>query len=613
MLERILGAQHSPEATRFCVWAPNCKRVDLHLIEGDRCLPMTPEAGGYFVCSVPGLAAGARYTYVLDGGTERPDPAARSQPDGVHAPSALVDDSFAWNDAHWQPPSRRNSVMYELHVGTFTPEGTFDAVIGRLPYLKDLGITTLQIMPVGQWAGPRNWGYDGVAPFAPHAAYGGVEGLKRLVDACHAQGLAVLLDVVYNHLGPEGNYLREFGPYFTDRYHSPWGDALNFDGAQSDHVRRYFIENALHWLELYHLDGLRLDATHAYVDLSAYPFLEALADAVHEWAERHNRRVLLVAENDRSDRRLTLPRAAGGQGMDAQWLDDLHHVIHVALTGEQQGYYADYVDPALLPKVLRAGFAYTGQYSPARRRRHGTPSADIPADRFVVATQTHDQVGNRMLGERLSALTDGDGLKLAAAAVLLSPYVPMLFMGEEYGETAPFLFFVSFGDEPLVEAVRKGRAAEFAAFQWEGSPPDPQSEETFRRSTLDWNLTERDEHAALLAFYKALLALRRSHPALTNPRREDTSIDAEPGQRALLMERRDGRHALRVAFNFDLQSERSIAFRSDGSPWRKRPESTAPDARAPLSIPHGEAAQIVLPPKSFAIYERLSEETPHDH
>ncbi|NJL94913.1 MAG: malto-oligosyltrehalose trehalohydrolase, partial [Anaerolineae bacterium] len=447
----------------------------------------------------------------------RPDPASRSQPEGVHGPSEVIDPAFGWTDEHWQAPSLRNSVIYELHVGTFSPEGTFAGIIPHLRDLRELGITTLQLMPVAQFPGARNWGYDGVHLYCPHSAYGGVKGLKRLVDAAHNAGLAVLLDVVYNHLGPEGNYLWDYGPYFTDRYRGGWGDAPNLDGPGSDAVRRFFIENALHWLAEYHLDGLRLDAIHGLVDPSARPFVAELAAAAHDWAERHNRRVLIIAETHHSDRRLTLPPEANGLGLDAQWLDDLHHAVHVALTGETLGYYVDYQAFALLAKVLRGRFAYSGEYSQVFGRRHGTPAEDIPADRFIAAMQNHDQVGNRMLGERLTQLTDLDGLKLAAALLLCAPYTPMLFMGEEYGEVAPFLYFVSHSDPDLVEAVRQGRAAEFASFNWSADPPDPQAESTFQRSQLKHELRHTGHHAELLALYRELLALRRARPALTNP------------------------------------------------------------------------------------------------
>jgi maltooligosyltrehalose trehalohydrolase len=599
---------HSGEA-RFVVWAPAARQVELNLLRQGRYISMQRDDQGYYTVTLADVQPGDRYLYRLDGDKERPDPASRHQPEGVHGPSAVVDDAFAWEDDGWLPPTRRNSVFYELHVGAFTPEGTFDAIIPHLPRLKALGITTIELMPVAEFPGARNWGYDGVSLYAAHHAYGGPDGLKRLVNACHRAGLAVWLDVVYNHLGPEGNYLRDFGPYFTDRYHTPWGDSLNLDGAHSDHVRRFFIENALYWLDVCHIDGLRLDATHALFDFSAVPFLTELAATVHDWAERDNRRVYLIAETDRSDRKLLLPREANGAGLDGQWLDDLHHALHYALTGETDGYYADYDDFGLMLKVLREGYAYSGGYSPVWQRRHGTSSSDIPADRFVVCAQNHDQVGNRMLGERLSQLTDFDGLKLAAALILCAPYVPLLFMGEEYGETAPFLYFVSHGDADLVEAVRQGRAEEFAAFEWRGTPPDPQAGETFQQSKLNHHLREGGQHAILYRLYGYLLKLRRERPALTNPRREDTSVYGDVEARIICLERRAGDDALRICLNFNRESAQTLRVPAAGS-WRKLCDSNAAEWRVDSAA--GELApdmlagtSVTLSPGAFVIYLRV--------
>ena len=615
-----LGASFDPRATVFHVWAPAAQTVEVHLLDQERYVDMSPTGDGYFTLIMAGVDAGQRYYYRLDGEKERPDPASNAQPDGVHGPSQVVDMAYAWNDESWRPPAARNSVMYELHVGAFTPAGTFDAIIPHLPSLQELGVTTLQLMPVAQFPGARNWGYDGVQLYAPHSDYGGVEGLKRLVDAAHQTGLAVMLDVVYNHLGPEGNYLWDYGPYFTDRYHSPWGDSVNLDGPQSDHVRRFLIENARYWLEQFHLDGLRLDATHALIDASARPFLAELAAEIHEWAAEQNRQVLLIAENDRSDRLLTLSPEANGLGLDGQWLDDLHHVLHVALTGETDGYYADYEDFALLPKVLEERFAYTGQYSPARQRRHGTSAHDIPADRFVVATQTHDQIGNRMLGERLTQLTDFAGLKLAAGLLAVSPYVPMLFMGEEYGELAPFLFFVSHGDEALIEGVRAGRAEEFAAFDWEGEPPDPQAEATFARCKLDHDLRTTERHALIYSLYRDLLALRRTHPELTNPRHDATRIYHEAGTRMICLERSGEGETFRVFMNFAREEPATLTLPGESSAWRKLRDSKDPAWRlddetgqpARNAFAAGEPLAVTLAPKAFAIYLRRPEEDDHD-
>lgn len=608
----MLGAAYTPQQTTFCVWAPIAHQVETHLQNSNRLVPMARDAEGYYTCTVPDLPAGARYLYRINSEKERPDPASRSQPDGVHGASQVVDPAFDWTDGGWCPPTLRNSIMYELHVGTFTPEGTFEAIIPYLPYLVDLGITTLQIMPVAQFPGARNWGYDGVQLYAPHHAYGGTTGFKRLVDASHRHGLAVMLDVVYNHLGPEGNYLWDYGPYFTSRYHSVWGDSINLDGPDSDPVRHFFIENAIYWLDQFHIDGLRLDATHALLDFTARPFVSQLAAAAQDWADRHNRRVHIIAENAHSDRRLTLSREANGLGLDGQWNDDLHHLLHVALTGENEGYYIDYQDFRLLPKVLLESFAYTGQYSPSWRRTHGTSARDIPADRFIVATQTHDQVGNRMMGERLTALTDFDGLKLAAALLLCSPYVPMLFMGEEYGEPAPFLYFVSHGDPDLVEAIRMGRKTEFETFNWKDEPPDPQSEETFERSKLNHDLRDSGHHAILLALYRDLMHLRRENPALTDPSREATRVFTNEPERILCLERRDTGQAFRVFMNFDLNEAQTLHVPGgSSSSWHKIRDSNDPawcvgeasQPRPPEQFKAGESMIITLAPKAFAIYE----------
>ena len=588
-----LGATYSHDGTRFVVWSPIAEHIEVHLLRQDTYLTMMRNDAGYFTCTSLDAQPGDRYVYRIDGEKERPDPASRQQPDGVHGPSQIVDPSFDWDDDGWCPPSRRNSVFYELHVGTYTPEGTFGAIIPHLQRLKDFGITTLNIMPVAQFPGSRNWGYDGVQLYAPHYDYGGVDGFKRLVNAAHQTGLAVFLDVVYNHLGPEGNYLWDYGPYFTDRYHSPWGDSVNLDGPHSDPVRRFFIDNAVYWLDEYHIDGLRLDATHALFDFSARPFLEELATTVHNWAANHNRHVDLIAENDRSDRKLTLPREANGYGLDGQWLDDLHHVLHCTLTGESDGYYADYTDFSLMLKVLSEGFTYSGQYSPARQRRYGTSSHDIPADRFIVCTQNHDQVGNRMLGERLTELTDLNGLKIAAALLLTSPYVPLIFMGEEYGETAPFQYFVSHTDPGLVEAVRKGRAEEFAAFAWKGTVPDPQSEATFQRAKLNH---DRREQSEIYRLYGDLLALRRQHPALTNPNRADTIIYGDTDARMICLGRYAESESLRIYMNFHLHETQSLPAEGE---WRLLYASVA-------SAPDQPGDVIALPPKSFAIYESVT-------
>jgi maltooligosyltrehalose trehalohydrolase len=504
------------------VWAPGrrCVEVEAAGVAGqeahaERRVPLEPALRGYWTGTASGFQAGDGYRIVLDGETIRPDPASHFQPDGVHGPSTIVDHrAFRWQEGAWAGQRLGQMVLYELHAGTFTPEGTFRAVIPRLAELAALGVTAIELMPVAQFPGTRNWGYDGAYPYAVQASYGGPDGLKELVAACHRLGLSAVLDVVYNHLGPEGSYLRDFGPYFTDRYRTPWGEAVNLDGPDSDEVREYFIRNALHWFRRYHFDALRIDAIHALYDFSAVPFLRELAQRTGELSRELGRPLSLIAESDLNDSRVVRPPELGGLGLDAQWSDDLHHALHALLTGERGGYYRDFGGLDLVEKAYRDGFAYDGGYSAYRRRRHGNRAADLPSKRFVVFSQNHDQVGNRPLGERSSALLPFEALKLLAAAVLLSPFTPLLFMGEEYGEPSPFLYFVSHTDPQLVEAVRRGRRSEFESFHWKAQPPDPQDPGTREQSVLHWELRGQGRHRQLLGLYSELLALRRRHPAL---------------------------------------------------------------------------------------------------
>jgi maltooligosyltrehalose trehalohydrolase len=504
-------------SVRWRVWAPRARRVELVLIDRDerRAVMMEDEPRGYFRCTLPNIPDGQRYSYRLDGGPERPDPASLWQPNGVHAPSAVVcTERFPWTDGAWRGVLRSDLVFYELHVGTFTTAGTFEAIIPRLETLRTLGITAIQLLPVGQFPGERNWGYDGVHPFAPQDSYGGPRGLQRLVDACHSAGLALFLDVVYNHLGPEGNYLNEFGPYFTDRYKTPWGTAVNFDGPGSDAVRDFVVDNARTWVEEYHFDGLRIDAVHAIYDLSPVHILRAIKDAVAEVGRQVGRAVHVVAESDLNDPRLLFPPERGGCGLDAQWSDDFHHAVHTLLTGERQGYYQDFGGAEDVARVLEQPFLYAGRYSTFRDRCHGAPTGDLSGDRFVINIQNHDQVGNRARGDRLDTLLRPPARRLAASLLLLAPYLPLLFMGAEYGEENPFPFFCSFGDAGLAEAVREGRRREFAAFAWQEQVPDPQAETTFAAAQLSWSWPEGSLKAALRQLYGDLLQARRDWPAL---------------------------------------------------------------------------------------------------
>lgn len=542
-------------AWRVRVWAPEANSVELSIVQGPR-LPMKPEPYGYWSVLANG-PAGMNYWIVVDG-QQRPDPASRFQPDGVHGHSQAVNlQACPWTDGSWKGIPLDRMVFYELHVGTFTEEGTFAAAIDRLDTLKELGVTTIEVLPVAQFPGDRNWGYDGAHPFAVQNSYGGPQGLMQFVDACHTRGMAVCLDVVYNHLGPEGNYLWGLAPYFTDRYRTPWGCAINFDGQDSDDVRHYFIENALQWLRDYHIDVLRLDATHAIYDNSSYPFLKELAEAVEQFSIADGRRRYLIAESDANQTRLIRPRAVGGFGLDGQWCDEFHHAVHALLTGETDGYYVDYGRLVDLAKSYENAYVYTGQQSRFRGRRHGESTAGLLGAQFVVCLQNHDQVGNRMLGDRLTATCTFAQLKLAAAALMLSPFVPMLFMGEEYGEEQPFQYFVSHGDEALVEAVRDGRREEFESFSWQGEVPDPQSEETFQRSKLAWNQREEGTHGALRNLYKRLIALRNEEPALRNLNREGVRAVPFVDSQCLVLLRRSGERLVIALMNFS-DTERTV-------------------------------------------------------
>jgi maltooligosyltrehalose trehalohydrolase len=569
---------------------------------------LSRDGRGYHDGTVEAIEPGCRYLYRLDRQKERPDPASRYQPEGVHGPSQVVDCRFCWEDDCWSGLPLREYLIYELHVGTFTGEGTFEAIVAHLEGLKELGITAIELMPVAQFPGSRNWGYDAVYPFAVQSSYGGPLGLKRLVNACHLSGLAVVLDVVYNHLGPEGNYLGDYGPYFTDRYRTPWGRAINFDGPHSDEVRHFFIQNALSWISEFHVDALRIDAVHAIMDFSAQPFLEDLAGAVKRKAEALNRRVYLIPESALNDTRLIRSWDLGGFGLDAQWNDDFHHALHTLLTGERTGYYQDFGSIQHLVKALREGYVYSGEYSPYRQRRHGNSSRYVPAHRFVVFAQNHDQVGNRMHGERLSRLVSFEALKLAAGVVLLSPFVPLLFMGEEYGETAAFPYFTSHLDPALVEAVRQGRREEFAAFCWSGEPPDPQDEATFHQAKLDHSLRSQGDHQVLLEFHRELIRLRRATPALRHLSKEDQEVLGFEQERLLLLRRWSRRCEIAAVFQLGAKQQ-SVLVSLPAGRWLKQLDSAETRWSGPGATMAGEfdsrgSVSVSLPPESFVLLVR---------
>jgi maltooligosyltrehalose trehalohydrolase len=604
-----LGATYlGKDQCHFLVWAPRAGKVEVHLIHPrDRFIPLQPAARGYHAGMATGVRPGSLYFYRLDGEMERPDPASRQQPQDVHGPSQVVDPAFPWKDQCWFGLPLKDYIVYELHVGTFTPAGTFDAIIPQLADLKELGVTALEIMPVAQFPGSRNWGYDGVFPFAVQQSYGGPQGLKRLVNACHRQGLAVILDVVYNHLGPEGNYLRDFGAYFSNRYQTPWGEAINYDGPCSEEVRRFFIENALYWISDFHFDALRLDAVDRIADQSAQPFLGKLAQAVHARAEDLNRRIYLMAESDLNDSRFIRSREQSGLELDVHWNDDFHHALHRLLTGETAGYYQDYGKVAHLAKAFTDGFIYTGEYSPYRERCRGSACRDLPPTRFLVFSQNHDQVGNRLYCERLHCLADYEAQKLAPAVVLLSANIPLLFMGEEYGDTAPFHYFVSHSDPDLIEAVRNGRKQEFAGFGWEADPHDPQDEETFRQSKLNRELRQEGKHRVLREFYRELIRLRRTHPALAELSKETLAVASFEREKIMLIHRWSGEAQVCAFFHFGLsQVTRNLPL--PPGLWCKLLDSG--EARwygagslVPPRILSEDEVSLTLPPQAVVLFE----------
>jgi maltooligosyltrehalose trehalohydrolase len=602
----------SQGGVEFRVWAPRLRSLSVVILQSPPIvLPMLPEAGDEFAVVAPEIGAGIDYALLTESGRQLPDPVSRWQPAGVHGPSRIVDPAtFSWSDQHWQGVPLTETIIYELHTGTFTPEGTFEAIIPKLADLKRLGITALELMPVAEFPGTRNWGYDGVSLYAPHSRYDGPAGLKRLVDACHNQGIAVILDVVYNHFGPEGNYLGEFAPCFTARYRTPWGDAINFDGPDSDGVRRFFIDNALYWLTEYHMDALRLDAIHEIFDLGARPFLEELADVVHRQGERLERPARIIAESDLNDVRIIKSRLEGGYGLDAQWLEDFHHSLHAALGKANRGYLADFGKLADLKKAICEGFVFDGQYSKYRRRHFGNSSVDRPGNQFVAYIQNHDQIANACLGSRMAEWMSPDEQKLAAAVVLMSPFVPMLFMGEEYGETAPFLFFTSFGEPRLAEAVRAGRRQEYAAFYANREFPDPEAPSTFERSRLRWDSAQRMPHAGIWRFHYDLIALRKRYACLSNCRKDLARTALSEKAKWLVMERGDpsGSFALLIC-NFSL-AHQTIPMPYDDIIWRLELWSGAPayggrgSAIPPVQLARegGDSPQVEVPGSCAIIY-----------
>ncbi|MHA7839194.1 MAG: malto-oligosyltrehalose trehalohydrolase [bacterium] len=538
---------------RFRLWAPRPSRVEL-VLRGSERIEMRAVGDRGWLEADADAEPGTDYGFSVDGGEVVPDPRSPWQPEGVEGPSRTVDHArFDWTDSGWRGIHLPSEILYELHVGTFSPAGSFDGVIEKLDHLVDLGVGVVELMPVNQFPGRRGWGYDGVDLYAVHDPYGGPEGLKRLVDACHARGLGVVLDVVYNHLGPSGNHLHLFGPYFTDRYETPWGDAVNLDGAGSDEVRAFFCENAEMWLRDYHIDGLRIDAVHAFIDRSATHLLEELAERVEVLSATVGRPLWLVAESDLNDPRIVRRREVGGYGVDAQWSDDLHHALHVVLTGEQAGYYVDFDGLESLADALRRVFVNDGRWSTYRQRRHGRPATDLSAHRFLGYVQNHDQVGNRARGERIAHLSSIGLSKVGAALVLTAPFVPLLFAGEEWAASTPFLYFTDHRDPDLAEAVSRGRRNEFSAFGWEPEAvPDPQDPATFDASRLRWEERSDSPHREMLDWYRALIALRRASPDLADGRLDRMDVRRDDSARTLRVER----SSIVVAANFDDRPQR---------------------------------------------------------
>jgi maltooligosyltrehalose trehalohydrolase len=544
-----VGARLKINTCLFSVWSPFRKKVEVILKDRNVSFPMSRDEFGYWTVEVPDVRPGARYFFKLDGDKEFPDPASRAQPQGIHHASMVVESEYPWSDHSWRGILLGEMIIYELHVGTFTSSHDFDGVISKLSYLKRLGVNTLELLPIAQFPGARNWGYDGVFPFAVQHSYGGANGLKKLVDAAHSEGMAVILDVVYNHQGPEGNYLDEYGPYFTDKYKTGWGRAINFDDAWCDGVRNFYWQNALMWLDEFHVDGLRLDAVHAIWDFSARHFIEGLTENVRHLEKTSGRKKVLIAEFDLNNPRYILPPEIGGYGLDGQWMDEFHHALHALVTGEVDGYYEDFGQTEHMVRALEDSYIYTGQYSVHRKRLFGRKPKGSTYDQFVVFAQNHDQIGNRMLGDRISTLLTNEGLKLAAAVYLLSPHVPMLFMGEEYGERNPFLYFISHTDEELVELIRKGRKKEFSYFRWQGELPDPQSQETFEKCILSWEVDSSQNAQQLFAFYQHLIQLRKKRPALQGKARDSLKI-LSCDERVISYERKYNDDYLLIAMNF---------------------------------------------------------------
>lgn len=580
-MKKVGSHYHGDGSCTFTVWAPEKEQMLLELVRPrEEILVMEKSRSGYFEITLSEIEPGTRYFFRPENVHHFPDPASQYQPEGVHGPSQVVDQQVhSWQDEAWKGVPFPSVILYELHVGTFTPEGTFEAIIPRLKELRDLGINALEIMPVAQFPGGRNWGYDGVFPYAVQNTYGGPEGFKKLVDACHAEGIAVYLDVVYNHIGPEGNYLEEYGPYHTEKYCTPWGGAMNFDGAWSDGVKEFYIQNALYWIKEFHVDGLRFDAIHTIFDQSAVNFWQLLHEKVHELELTLGRSIVLIAESDLNDPKVLKSVDTGGWGFTAQWFDDFHHSLY-AIIDEKEGLkrYPDFGQMDQLAKAYTDGFVHSGEFNHVRKRRFGASSIGLPGHHFISFIDNHDQAGNRLMGERLSMLLDTDRLKVAAAAMMLSPCVPMLFMGEEYAEQTPFLYFISHSEPELIEMVQKGRTEDFKSFN-EGKqeiPPDPQDEKTFQDSVLNWDCRNSGMHLQMRQWYQELIQLRRTQSVLQNYSKDLLKVQTlDESGFILIRHNADHTRYLVAAFNLSNESvETRLSQRCDN--WTKVLDSCDP-------------------------------------
>lgn len=591
------------------LWAPKASSASVFLVAKQLTIPLGEEKHGYWSLKTGEVKPGDEYFIQLDEGKKYPDPASLSQPGGVHSPSKAINlKTFHWTDGDWRNIDLEAYISYETHTGTFTPEGTFAAVESKLDYLAGLGITALEIMPVAQFSGDRNWGYDGVFPFCVQNSYGGAQALQHLVDACHRKGLAVILDVVFNHVGPEGNHLDSFAPYFTGKYHTPWGNAINFDDAWCDGVRRFYKENALMWFRDFHIDALRMDAVHAIRDFSPVHILKEIKLEVDRFMRETGRVHYLIAELDLNDNRFINPINRGGYGMDAQWIDEFHHALRVSSGQRRTGYYSDFDGVESLAKSYRDAYVYDGAYSDHRKKKFGVKASGNVGSQFVVFSQNHDHVGNRMLGERSSQLVSTPMLMLMAGAVLVSPYLPLLFMGEEYAESNPFQYFVSHSDPELAQAVREGRKREFSAFHLEGEAPDPMAGETFQNSKLQWDLPGAEPHRTMLGFYKKLILVRKKYAALNRLNREDLLAAHDEQRRTITLTRTRDDQRVVCFMNFSTEDQ-EVETPDTGVPWHKVLASSDPQWGGQNPMPESVSGKslLTLPPESFTLYLNQNE------